>query len=308
MTTSPSDGGSILRTDNVRGFVLMALAFLSLSMCDTLAKLSTSELHPLQVAWTRQLALVAGVLIALPIRGGGLLRTNRPGLQVVRGVLALLSATCFISGVKYVPLVVAVAITFLAPFVVTAFSGLFLGEKVGPRRWTAVIIGFLAVMIILRPGLGAFHPAGFLIVGAATFFALRQLLSRKLASYDGTGTTIAYTALISSGALSVSLPFVWQTPHSATQIAGLAGMAILAATGETLLVTALKVGEAAVLAPVQYTLIIWSTLWGWLVFNELPDIWTGVGATIIILTGLYVFHRERTLAKRTRLSLRQEGG
>ncbi|MCO6186990.1 DMT family transporter [Rhizobium sp. L1K21] len=297
MTTSPT-GGNLRRTENLRGVILMAMAFLSLSVCDMLAKLATSEFPPLQIAWTRQLALLTGVLIALSFRGPILLKTKNPGMQVARGALAVTSAVCFIFGVKYVPLADAVAVTFVAPFVVTAVSGLLLGEKVGPRRWTAVIFGFIGVLIILRPGFGTVHPAALLLVLAATAFAMRQVLSRRLAGVDKTGTTVAYTALVSVFLLSLPLAFVWQTPVKGEHILWLAGMTLAAAMGEMFLITALEIGEAAVLAPVQYSLIIWSTLWGWLVFGDLPDMWTGVGAAVIVATGLYIFQRERTVQRK----------
>lgn len=289
---------NVRRTDNMRGVLLMTLAFFSLSICDMLAKLSTSELHPMQVVWTRQLALLAGVIVALSLRGPGFLKTKNPKLQLVRGGLAALSASCFVSGVKFVPLADAVAITFVAPFVVTAVSALLLGEKVGPRRWTAVGIGFLGTMVVVRPGLGTFHPAALLVLVAATSFALRQVLSRRLAGADKAGTTVAYTAMVSAVILTLPLPFIWQTPQSSSQILWLAVMAVTAGIGEILLIAALELGEAAVLAPVQYTLIVWSTLWGWAVFHELPDVWTGIGAAIIVATGLYIFQRERAVGVR----------
>lgn len=299
LTTSQSEA-SALKVDNVRGVALIALAFFAFSVTDMIAKFSTGSFNPFEVVWFRQLGLLSGVLIALMLRGPSILKTPRPWTQVARGALAAVSVSSFVVAVKFIPLVDAVAISFVAPFVVTAVGGLLLGEKVGPRRWTAVVIGFIGAMIVLRPGLGTFHPAALLVLVAATAFGLRQVLSRRLAYFDKTITTVSYTAIVSTALFSLTLPFIWHAPETVSQYALLAAMACCAATGEILIIKALEIGEAAAVAPVQYSLIIWGTLWGWLVFDELPDIWTSVGAAIIVATGLYVFQRERIVAARER--------
>jgi len=283
--------------ENLRGLALMALAFFVFAAADAQAKLLTGWFHPLQVVWTRQLGLLAGVIVLLALKGPAILRTSRLGMQVLRGVLAVISASAFIFALRYVPLADAVAVTFVAPFMVTIFGALILREKVGPRRWTAVTIGFVGTLIVIRPGLGVIHPAVMLVVGAATAFALRQILSRVLAGTDRTATTVAYTAIASFVLLSIPLAFVWRTPETATELALLVGMAACGALGELLVIRALEIAEAIVVAPVHYSLIIWGTFYGWLVFGQLPDGWTWLGASIIVATGLYIMHREWTLAR-----------
>ena len=216
-----------------------------------------------------------------------------PKLQIGRGVLAACSATLFIVGVSYVPLADAVAITFVAPFMVTVMGASILREPVGIRRWTAVLVGFIGTLIVIRPGMGAIHPAALLLIVAATAFALRQVLSRILAGEDKTQTTVAYTAIVSWTLLTIPLPFIWQNPSSGLEIGLLMAMAVVAAVAEVLVIMALDAAQAVVVAPVQYSLLIWGTFYGFAVFGELPDAWTWLGASIIVATGLYTLNRER---------------
>lgn len=268
------------------------------SVADTQAKLLTEFFHPVQIVWVRQLGLLAGVVVVLAVLGPSIFATRHPAMQIGRGLLAVTSAACFIFAVKFVPLADAVAISFVAPFLVTAMGALFLGENVGPRRWSAVIVGFCGALIVIRPGLGVMHPAGFLVVVAASAFAARQVLSRHLAKDDRTVTTVTYTAFVSALALSLPLPFFWMTPETGMQWALLFGVAVFAALGELMIIRSLEIAHASVLAPVHYSLLIWGTFWGWLVFNHLPDVWTWVGASVIVTTGFYIIHRERKTGQR----------
>ena len=275
----------------------MALAMLIFSVVDTGAKLLTESFHAVQIVWFRQLGLLVGVLLFLPFGGLSILKTAHPGLQIARGALAVCSATTFIIALTYVQLADAVAVSFVAPFMVTILGATILGERVGIRRWTAVTIGFVGALIVIRPGFGVMHPAIFFVVAAALFFALRQILSRYLAGGDRTITTVAYTAITASALLLIPLPFFWQTHETASQIGLLAGVAILAATGESLMIKALEVTQAVIIAPVQYLLLIFSTTWGYLVFGYLPDGWTWAGALVIVATGIYTLSRERRAAQ-----------
>ena len=263
------------------------------SATDATAKFLTDTMSPVQIVWSRQCGLLIGVLLVIMLRGVVILKSKQPTIQISRGVLATISATLFITAIAYVPLADAVAITFVAPFMVTILGALVLGEKVGIRRWTAVTIGFLATLIIIRPGMGIVHPAALLLIVAALAFAGRQILSRVLADGERTSTTVAYTAIVSWSLLLIPLPFFWQTPGSLQEIGLIALMATLAALGETFIIMALETAQAVVVAPVHYSLIIWGTLYGFLLFGQLPDGWTLIGALIIIMTGLYTIKRER---------------
>lgn len=288
------------KPDNMRGLLLMGLGFFMFAASDVQVKLLAGELHPVQIVWTRQLGLLCIVGFMLATHGTSILATKKPGWQIVRGALAVLSASTFIYALRHVELADAVAVTFVAPFIVTIFSALLLKEPVGLRRLTAVTIGFVGTLIVIRPGMGVVHPALMLVLFSATAFALRQILSRHLAATDKTPTTVAYTAIASVLLLSLPLPFFWTTPESTRQIMLLAGMAVCAALGEFLVIKALEIAHASVIAPIHYTLIIWATMYGWLVFGQLPDQWTWLGASIIVATGLYIMNRERQLTRATK--------
>lgn len=288
--------------ENGKGLLLMALGMFLFAAVDTSAKYLTDSLHPFQIVWTRQLGLLMGAMFLLATQGRALLVTSHPKLQVLRGAVASGSASLFIFAISYVPIADAVAISFVAPFMVTLMGALILREPVGIRRWAAVILGFIGTLIVLRPGLGAVHPAGALVIIAAFLFAVRQIISRALSDTDKTGTTIFYTAVVGSSVLTIPLIFVWKTP-TGFEIAILACIAVLAALAEIAVIKALELAMAVVVAPVQYTLMIWGTFYGWLIFGQLPDSWTWVGALIIIATGLYTFHREHVAARR-----RKKGG
>jgi S-adenosylmethionine uptake transporter len=152
--------------------------------------------------------------------------------------------------------------------------------------------------VVIRPGMGVIHPAAVLVLVAALLFALRQILSRRLSSTDKTITTVAYTALTASTLLTLPLPFIWRTPVWGPEVLLLISMAVLAAIAEVMVIRSLELAQAVVLAPVHYSLLIWGTFYGWIIFDQLPDRWTWAGALIIVATGIYTLHRERLAAKR----------
>ena len=286
--------------DNMKGIVLITLGFVCFGATDAMAKLLTTELPPLQVVWMRQLGLFAGVMLMVALRGLHVMRTRHPVIQISRGVLATCSAAFFILAVQHVPLADATAVTFIAPFIVTSIGGVFLKEPVGWRRWAAVAVGFLGMLIVIRPGMGVFHPAIFITIAAATAFAARQILSRMLSGDDTIPTTVAYTSITSTLLLTLPIPFVWEMPAQGWIWLVGAAMALCAATGEIFIIRALDVAQAVVVAPMQYSMILWSTLYGFLLFADLPDLWTLVGCAVIVASGLYTLNRERVVAKRER--------
>ncbi len=277
---------------NLRGLIFMTGGFAFFSGSDAIAKLLTENYHPLQIVWTRQLGLLTGVIVLIALMGPGILRSKLPRLQIARGVVAIISAVCFVFAIAHAPLADAVAVSFVAPFMVTIMGALFLAEKVGIRRWAAVTLGFIGTLIVVRPGMGVFHPAILLVVVAAFAFALRQVLSRRLGRIDPTQTTLAFTALIACGLLLIPLPFVWQHPDDLSDIGLMVGLAGLAGIGEFLIIRALEIADAVVVAPMHYSLILFSTFWGYTLFGDWPDIWTWVGSAIIIASGLYTIARE----------------
>lgn len=290
--------------NSMRGIVLMALAFFIFAAADTLAKLLTQSLPLFQIVWFRQSGLFLGIVILVLLRGRSILHSNRPGLQIARGLMATASATFFILAITYVPLADAIAVSFIAPFLVTLMGALILREPVGWRRWTAVAVGFCGMLIVIRPGLGVFHPAIFLVVVAASAFALRQILSRFLSGSDSVTATVAYTSSVSFCLASLTLPFVWTTPASWEVWVLALGLSVLAALGELLIIISLTLAQAVVLAPLHYSLILWGTFYGFVVFSDLPDQWTLLGCAVIVASGLYTLNRERKAAQKNRKAQR----
>ena len=287
--------------DNLRALCYLLLGFFLFASADTMVKFLTGSMHPIQIVWFRQMGLVLVALVLLARQGPGLLRTAHPYLQITRGSLAAISAIFFVFAVKYVPLADVVAVTFVAPFLVTVLGAIFLREHVSRARWVAVGLGFVGAMIVIRPGLGVFHPAIFLILVASVAFAMRQILSRSLAASDKTVTTLSYTAVASCLLLTIPLLFVWQRPESGQTYVLLAAVALLAATGEILVIRAFQMAEAVVVAPTHYSLMIWATFYGWFVFGQLPDQWTWVGTGVIFATGIYLIRMERASLRFTKL-------
>jgi len=299
--TIPMAGGAPPRPalqagDNVKGALFMLAGMFVFSAVDAQAKYLTSHLPALQIVWVRQIGLVLGVLMLIAWHGRTVLQTGFPMLQVGRGVAAALSATFFIFGLNFVALADAVAVTFVAPLVVTMMAALLLGEHVGLHRWAATIIGFLGALIVIRPGMEGFHPGLLLPLMAAILFAVRQVISRHIGSRDRTETTLAYTALTAFLMLSVVQPFIWQPVGSLKVIAIITSMSLMAALGEFLVIRALEIGQAVFVSPLHYTIIIWASLYGYLIFGQFPDIWTWAGSFVIMASGLYIFHRERKRA------------
>lgn len=274
----------------------MALGMFLFSAVDAGAKFLTDSLHPLQIVWARQLGLLAGATLLLMRYGPAILKTAHPRLQILRGAVAASSASLFIFAINYVALADAVAISFVAPFMVTLMAAFVLREPVGIRRWMAVALGFIGALIVIRPGLGVMHPAAGLVILAAFFFAIRQIISRALSDTDRTSTTVVYTAIVGSAILTLPLPYVWKTP-SGNEVMLLIGIAVLAAVAEIFVIKALELAMAVVVAPVQYSLILWGTTYGWLIFGQLPDLWTWVGAALIVSTGIYTLRREYLVSR-----------
>ncbi len=281
----------------MRGLGYMALGMFLFSAVDTQAKFLTDSLDPIQIVWSRQLGLFIGVVVMIAMRGRSVLHSANPLLQMSRGVLATGSAVIFIIAITYVPLADAVAVTFVAPFFVTALGAIILREHVGIRRWSAIAVAFVGMLIVIRPGMGVFHPAMGLVVVAAFLFAMRQILSRLLSGSDGTATTVAYTAITSTLLLTLPLPFVWTMPSGGMEWTILVAISILAAFAEISVIRALELAQAVALAPIHYTLLIWGTFYGWAVFGQFPDSWTWIGAAVIVVTGIYTLNRERQLMR-----------
>ncbi|MGO8917676.1 MAG: DMT family transporter [Stellaceae bacterium] len=276
------------------GMVLLAVALFS--VMDALSKLMTARFDPVELVWGRYLAILA-LLAPLLVREPRLLVARRPGLQLLRGVCVLGAAVFFIAGLARLGLADATAIAFASPLLVTALSIPLLREQIGLRRWSAVAVGFLGVLVVIRPGSGAVGPAALLPLLSAACWALSIVVTRRMGGADRPATTLFYSTLIGVALSSAALPVVWQ-PAGAADWATMAAMGALSAVGQYLLIAALARGAASLLAAFSYSQMIWSTLMGFLVFGAAPAAGTWSGGAVIVASGLYIAHRERVRARR----------
>jgi drug/metabolite transporter (DMT)-like permease len=186
----------------------------------------------------------------------------------------------------------ATTISFLSPLLITILSIPLLGETVGPRRWAAVGVGMLGMLVVVRPGLGGFQPAALFGVASAFCWALALIITRKISNSDTPQTTVLWSAGIGTAVLSLILPFqaIWPTPK---QLGLSLVLGVLASGGQWVVILAHRIAPASLLAPFFYSQLLWVSVLGFLVFGNLPDVWTIVGATIIAASGLYTAHRER---------------
>ena len=262
------------------------LAVFLFSSMDTLAKflLRSYPLPPLIFARYAVHTLLMLMLLA-PRMGLDLLRTKRPGLQVLRGLLLVGSTGLFYLALRYLPLAEAAAITFVAPVMVTALSGPMLGERVGARQWLAVTLGFIGVLVIIRPGGGMLTYASVFPLITALLFALYQIMTRKLAGRENPFTTLFFTALVGTLAASLMLPFSWQSP-SLKQAGLMVAIGCLGGLGHFLLIRAVEIASPTALAPFIYTQLVWSTLLAFVAFGEFPDLVSMLGMLVIITAGL----------------------
>lgn len=222
--------------------------------------------------------------------------TRRPGVQLARSMLMLVSNLVFVVAIGRVPLATASAIGFTSPLLVTAMSVPLLGEQVGWRRWSAVLVGFAGALLIIRPGSGLANPAMLLLLVSSACYALYQIATRWIAFYDGAATGIVFSALLGSLVTTAVLPFVFVWPRSLFDLALFVSLGLIGGAGHYLLIRAFQYGPAAVLSPLGYVELIGTSILGYLIFGNLPDTPTWIGAGIIIASGLYIAFRERRRA------------
>jgi drug/metabolite transporter (DMT)-like permease len=285
----------------LRGILFLIASTIVFSIADVITKQLASTLPPPEVAWMRYVTFALVVVPIVLVKGGpALLRSRRPGLQVVRGFGMVGSSLLFILSLPHLPLADATAIFFVSPILIMALSVIVLGESVGWRRWSAAALGFIGVMIVVRPGTGAFQFAALLPMIGASSWAVGAVVTRKIGG-DHAFTTLAYSSLVGTLVLSALMPFNWVTPDAAEIGLGLC-MGVLFAIGHWLIVLAYRHGNASLIAPFSYVQLIWAGSLGYLVFGSIPDAWTITGAGIIALSGLYTAYRERRRAMEKRLS------
>ena len=273
----------------LRGAVFQLLALLLFVAMDTSIKWMTGGFAPAQVIWARFLFSFLAVTLFFRLWTGRLpWRSRAPGLQALRSLILLGCSLLFATALSRIPLADATAVGFASPLLTIALAALVLKERVGPRRWLGVAIGFAGVLVALRPPfLTGFVPDwGYLLpLGTAFGFAWYQILTRRLAALDDARVTIFHTGLAGSLVASLLMPAVF-VPPTAAQWALLAAIGAVGAIGHGFLVLAYARAPASLLAPLSYSQLVWATLAGVLVFGERPDGWTLLGALVIAGGGI----------------------
>ena len=279
-------------TDARRGIGWMLIAMLLAVIMDVIAKHLMESHSVAQVIWARYAFHLAALGLIFGRRYRAALRTPRPALQTARSVILVVSTALIFTGLQLIALADVYAVLAIAPLLITALSGPVLGERVGPRRWAGVVAGFVGALIIIRPGSGAMHVAALVPLAAAAMIAVFQLITRLVSHTDPPMTTVAHTPIVGAVAASCVAPFFWTAPDPLSW--GLmAAMGGIGAAFQICIVRAYAQAPASAIAPYNFSNLVWAALFGFLVFAEVPDPWTVVGAGVITASGLYVFRRER---------------
>ena len=269
------------------------LAWAILPFMDTIAKYLSSDLSFLQITWARYFFTV---FFTLPFMffffRKNLTMSTQPKLQFFRGLTLFCANVLFFYSISIISMAKALTLAFVAPLITTALSPIFLGEKVGFRRWSAVIIGFVGSLIIIRPGFIDFNLASVAALGTGVFYGVYLIITRKLHASDNPLLTLLLTGVVGAVCGSLIVPIVWTNP-SFNQWSLLALMGVFACIGHLFLILSLKYADASKLAPFGYFEIITNVILGYYFFMDFPDIWTWVGFSIIVSSGLYIFIRER---------------
>jgi len=279
------------------GFLLMLGAFFCFATMDTSAKwLVTGAIPALQVAFLRYFFHFAWVLVLYaPSEKKSIMVSNRPGLQSVRAVLLLSSTALNFTALVYLPLTVTIAIFFAVPMLVCLLSIPVLGEKVGIKRFAAIVVGFIGVLIIVKPWGETFDYHVLLALGALITASGYFVMTRLIAGVDTNSVTQFYTAGIATLVLAPFAIVYWVWPAELLEWIIPILLGSLGMLGHTMVTRAHHYAEASVLAPMVYSQMIYITFYSWLIFNTTPDTTTIIGTTIIIMSGLYIWVRERKI-------------
>ena len=276
------------------GILLMCAALVCFACLDASGKWLTRHVPVWEIAWARYTGASILVLLFInPWTTERMFATTRPFIQIIRACLLLGSTVFNFLALQKLQLAESMAIQFAMPLLVSLLAGPILGEWVGARRLAAICVGFVGVLVVLRPGTGAIDPAAGFSVCGLLCYAFYSMLTRLLASSDPSRTTTLFSALSGVVALTPALPFFWVWPESGLVWLMLGVCGFFGGFGHWLLILAHGRAPAAVLAPFVYTQIVWATGFGYFVFGDIPGPFTLAGALIVVASGLYLFARER---------------
>ena len=269
------------------------LAWSILPFMDTIAKYLSSDLSFFQITWARYFFTV---FFTLPFMffffRKNLTWTTQPKLQILRGLTLFFANVLFFYSISVISMAKALTLAFVAPLVTTALSPFLLGEQVGFRRWSAVLVGFSGSLIVIRPGFIDFNLASIAALGTGVLYGIYLIITRKLHTSDNPLLTLLLTGVVGAVCASLVVPVVWSNP-SFNQWSLLALMGVFACVGHLFLILSLKYADASKLAPFGYFEIITNVILGYYFFMDFPDLWTCLGFSIIVSSGLYIFIRER---------------
>ena len=272
------------------GILMLCGSVLLFTLMDATGKHLTQHYPPAQIIWFRMAINLAIVLVVLAPRLRTVAKSTSPGLQIGRGLTQLASIALFFTAIQYIGLAEATAIMDINPVLITLGAAVFLGERIGARRIAGIAVALIGALIIIRPGAGVLHPAAILpLIGAFTYAA--GAIMTRMVRGDSTATSILWSTTVATLGVSLVVPFVWQ-PIAAEHLWAFGLMGLMGTFAQALLIRAFAMAEAAAVAPFGYTGLVWAALWGWLFFGDTPDRWTVLGATIIVMAGLYVWMRE----------------
>jgi len=271
------------------------LAWVMLPIMDGFAKYLSADMPVLQITWARYFFTVVFTLpVMFLFYRKQLVWTDKPKLQLIRGLILLCANISFFYAISIISLAKALTLAFIAPLIVTAFSPMLLGEKVGVRRWTAVIIGFIGSLVVIRPGFVELNLASFSALGTGVMYGFYLIITRKLSTSDNPLLTLLITGVVGLVAVSGAMPFVWVNP-SLPQWSMMASIGVFACIGHLFLILSLKYADASKLAPFSYFEIITNIIIGYYFFSDFPDNWTFLGLAIIVISGIYISRREATI-------------
>ena len=272
------------------GIIFAILAYFSFSLLDTIQKTAVNYHSIFQILFLKYFfTLFLSITESYRKKNHNFYKTNNSKLQISRSVLSIIESGCFVLSFRYLSLADAHSIASLTPVIVVALSAIILKEKVNLKTWIAIFIGFIGVLIIMRPGLSIFDPKSLIPLVAAFFLSLYQIVTRKVSEYDSSETSLFYTSVVGIILMSFLMPFFWKPMQSYSYLLFL-GIGIFFSLGIYFQIIALSFAKASVVQPFHYTLILWAIILGYIFYNDFPDLPTVIGAIIITLSGIYVLN------------------
>ncbi len=276
----------------MKAIIFNLLAWIMLPIMDGFAKYLSADLPVLQITWARYFFTVVFTFpLMLFFFKKYLVWTEKPKLQLIRGLILLTANISFFYSISVISLPKALTLAFVAPLVVTAFSPFFLGESVGYRRWAAVIIGFIGSLVVIRPGFLEINLASLAALGTGIMYGFYLIITRKLSTSDNPLLTLLLTGVVGVIIATTVMPFVWVSP-TFNQWSIMVAIGLFACIGHLFIILSLKYADASKLAPFSYFEIVTNIIIAYYFFGDFPDSWTFLGLFIIICSGIYISRRE----------------